>query len=151
MAGVEQTIILPSVEAYIVEAHGSARGLSSAEINVLAEWADTIAAEIADAWPVDTSTSRDMWMAHIEQDPIAIFVYNDVDYVEWVHYAGGSADDPLWEALIPEVWDRNRALVIAAMRDAIDATEAEIRQARAEGYDERSVLSGRYRRVRAAV
>lgn len=147
VAGVEQPIRLPSVEAYVVAVHGSPRGLSADEIEVLAEWADVVVAEIADAWPVDTSTSRDMWASYVTEDPLGFVVYNDVDYVEWVHEAGTPADPPLWETLIPEVWERNRDLVAAAMRAAIDQTEADIRDARAQGVDERAVLAGRYRRA----
>lgn len=145
MAGVEQPILLPSIEAYIVERHGSPRGLSADEIELLGELADGIVEQIADGWPVDTSTSRDTWEAFVEEDPLGFTIVNDTDYVEWVHLAGTDPEPPLWETLIPDVWEANRDAVVDAMRRAIDITEADIVAARAEGIGERAVLSGRYR------
>lgn len=145
MAGVEQEIRLASIERYIVAAHGSARELSVDEIDVLDSYAGEVVREIADRWPVDTSTSRDMWTYYVDGDTIGFTVSNDVDYVEYVHYAGESAEPPLWETLIPEVWAEVGPRAVSAMQQAVDETERQIIEARRVGVSERAVLTGRYR------
>lgn len=145
MAGVEQEIRLASIERYIAAAHGSSRELSVDEIDVLDSYAGEVVREIAERWPVDTSTSRDEWTYYIDGDTIGFTITNDVDYVEWVHYAGEPAEPPLWETLIPEVWAEVGPRAVAAMQAAVDETERQIVEARRVGVSERAVITGRYR------
>ena len=143
--GIRVPIRLKSIEAYIVAVHGSARGLATTEIRILNRWAGDMVTEIEDAWPVDTSTSRDGFDYAVEERPgwIGIVIENDVDYVQYVHYAGESADEPLWETLIPSVFEANKGGLLAALRTEIARTEAFIKsEARIPGgKSERRILT----------
>ena len=105
--------------------HGAPRGLSTTEIAVLDEHAGRIVDAIADAWPVDTSTSRDAWTHLLETTAgnVAITLINDVDYAEYVHHKG-EGPDPLWETLLPETVKAAAPALNADMRAAIEETEA---------------------------
>lgn len=127
--GLEYPVRLRSIEAYIVAKHGSAREMSIGEIETLDEWADTIVNTIEEEWPVDTSTSRDAFAYTLDDDGVGFTIENDTDYVQYIHRAGTPAEPPLYETLIPEVIGRHGGPMLAAMRAAVDATEAEFAKA----------------------
>ena len=141
MAGIEVPVELSSVSAYLLNRHGSRRELSVRELDVLDAFATDIVNDIADRWPVDTSTSRDAFTFTIDGEGIGFTIENDADYAEWIHRAGEPADPPLWETLIPEVFESYRGDLVAAMKAAIDETEAEL--AAAKPKDRRKVLTRR--------
>jgi hypothetical protein len=121
---------LRSIEDYIRLAHGSARSLSAAEILVIDQHAIGMIDDIQDAWPVDTSTSRDAWDYDVEESPgsIVLMISNPLFYAQYVHYAGSPADPPLWETLIPAVVQRAAPALLADLRVAIAETERLVRQ-----------------------
>ena len=125
MMGVEMPIPLKTVMAAIERLHGSPRQLSTTEIAILDAHAGAIVDDIADAWPVDTSTSRDAWTHILDttRGDIGFTVVNDVFYVEYVHRAG-EGPDPLYESLVPEVVRAHAPGLNADMIDAIKETEA---------------------------
>lgn len=145
--GIRVPIRLTSTEAYLARRHGSTRTLSVTELDILDRHADELVQQIENAWPVDTSTSRDAFTYLVQgrRDRIGIVIENDVDYVQFVHEAGAPPDPPLWRTLIPQLWAARRAAVLADMERAIDATERliddEARKGRA-GLTERQILAG---------
>lgn len=124
--GIEYPIRLRTIEAYIRQRHGSDRDMSADEIQVLQEWAGIITDEVSNDWPVDTSTSRDSFSSIVENDGVVFVILNDADYAQYIHRAGTPAEPALFETLIPEVVARHRDAMLAAMRGAVDATEAAI-------------------------
>ena len=123
--GVEYPVKLRTVMAEIRRLHGSDRGLSSSEIDVLAAHTGAIVDAVADAWPVDTSTSRDAWVdvLHTTAGNVGFDLVNDVYYAEYVHYAGESPDPPLWETLLPETVQAMAPALNADLLGAIAETE----------------------------
>jgi hypothetical protein len=124
--GIEVTLRLGSMEAYLRSVHKGPRELAVSEIRVLNRYAADILTDIEDAWPVDTSTSRDAFQWTLADDGIAIVIENDTDYAEYVHRKGTPPDPPLFETLIPEVWESYKPALISDLRAAIDATERTI-------------------------
>lgn len=124
---------LRSVEAFIREVHGSDRALTATEILTIDEYAGAMLDDIQDAWPVDTSTSRDAWTYDLEESPgdIRITFSNDTYYVQYVHLSG--EDEPLWESLVPSVVQRYASDLLLAVRADILATEREIARNQAFG------------------
>lgn len=128
MAGVEIPVDFASIRAYIRTIHGGARWLLPAELAFLNEIGDALRNWVAARWPVDTGTSRDAWEYVIKgtREEVSVTIYNDVDYVEWVHYKGTPEDPPLWEQLqaqIPGII----APLLSRFRAVIDRTEAALR------------------------
>ncbi len=138
--GIEYPIRLRTIEAYIRLRHGSDRDMSADEIQVLQEWAGVIVDDIANQWPVDTSTSRDAFSYTIELDGVGFVILNDADYAQYVHRAGTPAEPALFETLIPEVVDANIEAMFAAMRRAVDTTEAQIAMVRPGKKRQRGIL-----------
>lgn len=108
MAGVEIPLQLDSIRRRLIALHGGPRQLLPAEMRALQRVAEGLRAWIKSEWPVDTGTSRDAWEIDYvgSSSEISILLYNDVDYVEWVHRAGEPEIPPLWEILqaqIPQV------------------------------------------------
>lgn len=128
MAGVEIPVQLDSIKRHIRTVHGGARWLLPAELAFLDEMGAALRNWVAARWPVDTGTSRDAWEYQVKgtQSDVSILIYNDVDYVEWVHYKGTPEDPPLWEELqvqIPAILGP----LLAQLRNVIDRTEAALR------------------------
>lgn len=141
--GVEYPVQLRTVMAAIVQLHGSARGLSATEVEVLADHAGAIVDAIADAWPVDTSTSRDAWtdILHTTAGNIGFDLVNDVYYVEFVHRAGEPAIPPLWETLLPETIQAMAPAMNADLIAAVAETERRYRLYRAQGMTDSKALN----------
>lgn len=101
MAGVEIPLQLTSIRQRLIALHGGPRQLLPAEMQALQRVAEGIRAWIKSEWPVDTATSRDAWEIDYvgSSSEISITIYNDVNYVEWVHRAGEPEIPPLWEIL----------------------------------------------------
>lgn len=101
MAGVEIPLQLNSIRQRLIALHGGPRQLLPAEMQALQRVAEGLRAWIKSEWPVDTATSRDAWEIDYvgSSSEISITIYNDVDYVEWVHRAGEPEIPPLWEIL----------------------------------------------------
>jgi hypothetical protein len=127
-------IPLKTVMAAIVRLHGSVRGLSTTETAILDAHAGAIVDDIADQWPVDTSTSRDAWTHILDNSAgnVGFTLINDVEYAEFVHRAG-EGPDPLYETLLPEVVRAHAADLNADMIDAIRETEARYQALRKAG------------------
>lgn len=119
---------LQSIETYIVSRHGSFRHLELSELQVLDRWAGDIVAEIEDAWPVDTSTSRDAFMYTIMSGgEVGFTIQNDVDYVEYITFAGDATvrdgGSPLIDTLIPNIVHASAPQLLQDLRTAVDAAE----------------------------
>ena len=144
--GIRVPIRLTSIEAYLVNRHGSARGLGVDELDVLDAGAAAMVQDIENAWPVDTSTSRDAFTYVVQgrRDRVGIVIENDVDYVQFVHYAGEQPEPPLWRTLIPETWAAHKAGILADLQRAIDETERLITEEarKPRGLTERQILAG---------
>lgn len=126
--GFEYPVRFRSVEQVVSRLHGRDRSLSVAEIRILADGADEILAEIVDAWPVDTSTSRDAMQVDIETGPgfYGLTISNDADYAEYIHLRGTPAEPPLWETLIPAVVAQKAPQIVARLVAEIPRTEARL-------------------------
>jgi hypothetical protein len=124
VAGFVVPVRLASVEAHLLRAHGSPRSLTIDEIVVFEEHVGAMVEDIQAAWPVDTSTSRDAFEWYLLPTGVQFEIANDTDYAEWIHRAKTPAEPPLWETLIPEVFNRHKPKMIADLMAAIDATEA---------------------------
>lgn len=124
--GLEYPVELRSIESYVSQKHGSLRFIALNEIDVLDQWAGDIVDQIEREWPVDTSTSRDAFSYVLNQ--FGFTILNNCDYVEYITRAGETTvrdgGAPLYETLIPDVIDQYVPGLLAAMRDAVDATEA---------------------------
>lgn len=132
--GIEVELRLTSAEAHLKRTHKAVRSLSVDELSILERFGEAIVEDIQGAWPVDTSTSRDAFtFTTTDRERIAIVIENDADYAEYVHRKGTAPEPPLWETLIPSVWDRYKADLARDLRAAIDATEALIEAERAKG------------------
>lgn len=125
---------LRTAEDFIRSLHGSDRPLTASELLVIDEYALAMVDAIQEAWPVDTSTSRDAWAYEVQEAPgrIEIVIVNPVDYVQFVHLSGTSPDAPLWETLVPQVVSSYGAGLLAALRAEVVATEAEIARRRVQ-------------------
>ena len=128
MAGVEIPVEFASIRAYIRQVHGGPRWLLPAELAFLDEIGAALRNWVAARWPVDTGTSRDAWEYQVKgtRDEVLVTIYNDVDYVEWVHYKGTPAEPALWEqlqGLIPGIL----APLLNQFRRVIDRTESALR------------------------
>lgn len=141
--GVEYPVRLRTVMAAIVRLHGAPRGLSATEVEVLADHAGAIVDAIADAWPVDTSTSRDAWtdILYTSAGNVGFDIVNDVYYVEYVHRAGEPAIPPLWETLLPETVAAMAPDMNADLIAAVAETERRYRTFIAQGMTNRQALN----------
>ena len=85
--------------------------------------------DIEEAWPVDTSTSRDAFRFELMTGgEVGFTIYNDVDYVEYIVEPGSKSVEnggtPIIDIIIPKVIAANRELLLARMRTAVDIAEA---------------------------
>ena len=121
-----QSVELRSIEAYIVQVYGAARNLTRSELSVLRDHVEAIVTTIEEAWPVDTSTSRDGWYYTLDTAAgvVGFTISNDVEYVDWVHYSG----DPtvLIDTVVPDAIDGEIPGLLADLRAEIDATQAAV-------------------------
>jgi hypothetical protein len=126
---------IPEVLDFIRQEHGEYRDFALDELSILNAYADIIRQDIMSAWPVDTSTSRDNFVTTLENGPAftGIILENDLDYVQFVHYAGTPAEPPLYQTLIPSVWYAYKPELEAALFEAIRRTEKVIRENEAHG------------------
>jgi hypothetical protein len=127
--GLEVPVRLESIEQYIIQKHNGFRFLELSEIQALDDLAGYIVADIEDAWPVDTSTSRDAFRFELMTGGMVGFtIFNDVDYVEFIVEPGSASvangGTPIIDVIIPQVIGENRELLLGAMRDAVDLAEA---------------------------
>lgn len=136
---VEVNIRLKSIEDYIRQAHGRPRALTPREGDQITLWADRMLEHIKSRWPVDTGTSRDRWAYTV--DPtfpnMSIRIFNPMFYSDYVHYKGGSPEDPLWRVLVPEAWNMVKDAMLTAVRGQIDLTERAIAQRQRAGLTQR--------------
>ena len=78
--GIEWPVRLDSIDRYRLSQHGGFRFLELEELQVLDRYASELLNEIEDAWPVDTSTSRDAFSYTLLSDGTTGFtIQNDVD------------------------------------------------------------------------
>ena len=131
-----------SIEAYVRQVNGGPRQLTRTEREIIDNYAAMIVDDIEQAWPVDTSTSRDAWTYEVrgQANWMGFVIENDVDYVEWVHYAGQPATPPLWETLLPATVQAYAAQMLAALRAEILISQRAIDKSRAVGGGLNTVL-----------
>jgi hypothetical protein len=122
--GLTYPVRLRSIDQYIIARNGRARDLSLTEIDVLDYFAGEIVGAIEDEWPVDTSTSRDAFAftLDVQIGAVGFVIENDIDYVQYIHRSGETA--VLWAYLIPEIIQAYAPQMLAAMRRAVDVTQA---------------------------
>lgn len=125
----EVPVRLESIETYILQKHRTFRYLELSEIQELDQLAELIVADIEEAWPVDTSTSRDAFRYELMTGgEVGFTIYNDVDYVEYIVEPGSKSVEnggtPIIDIIIPKVIAANRELLLAQMRTAVDIAEA---------------------------
>lgn len=125
----EVPVRLESIETYILQKHRSFRYLELSEIQELDQLAELIVSDIEEAWPVDTSTSRDAFRYELMTGgEVGFTIYNDVDYVEYIVEPGSKSVEnggtPIIDIIIPKVIAANRELLLAQMRTAVDIAEA---------------------------
>ncbi len=135
MAGVTYPVRLKSIEDYVRLVNGGPRELVKAERDILDEYAGQILEDIENAWPVDTSTSRDAWTYTIvaRQDWMGFVLDNDVDYAEFVHYAGSPASPALWETLLPSTVQAYAPGLLQSLRTEIAVTQRRIAEDKRKG------------------
>lgn len=127
--GLEVPVRLESIEQYVIQKHRGFRYLELSEIQALDQLAELIVGDIEEAWPVDTSTSRDAFRYELMTGGnIGFTIYNDVDYVEYIVPKGSPSVEnggtPIIDTIIPQVISDNRELLLASMRTAVDIAEA---------------------------
>jgi len=127
--GLEVPVRLESIEQYINTQHKSFRFLELSEIQALDDLASYVVAEIEDAWPVDTSTSRDAFRFELMTGgQVGFTIFNDVDYVEYIVEPGSKSVEnggtPIIDIIIPRVIRDNKEMILGAMRTAVDLAEA---------------------------
>ena len=122
---VEVNIRLRSIEQHIRRVHGADRNPTPNETQTIATHVEDILNYIKRRWPVDTGTSRDRWMYRLSFNVGELFVRieNPMYYSEYVHYAGGTPEDPLWSRLVPEAFQAYAAAMNQAVAREIDKTE----------------------------
>jgi len=131
LMGFTVPINLTSIDAYINEKHHGYRHLELSELQVLDAYVSDILNQIEDAWPVDTSTSRDAFSYSISDDGSAGFtIHNDCDYAEYIVEPGShnveNGGTPIVDIIIPQYVSRSNPTVVdmlQALRDAVDDTE----------------------------
>ena len=122
---------MASIERYIVAVHGSPRPLTAQEIRVIDAFAEDCLTQIEEAWPVETSLSRDSFTYEVQDggykdEPIGFEIQNDVWYVQYIHYAH-HGHTPLWTYLFPEIVHATAPKYIQRLRQAISDTEDQLR------------------------
>tara|TARA_R100000664_G_scaffold34140_2_gene54325 strand:+ start:156 stop:647 length:492 start_codon:yes stop_codon:yes gene_type:complete len=122
---VEINIRLRSIEQHIRRRHGSDRKPTPNETQIIGAYADTIINYIKRRWPVDTGTSRDRWMYRLlfNVGELVVRLENPMYYSEYVHYAGGTPEDPLWRSLVPEAFQVYKDRLNQDVAQEIDRTE----------------------------
>ena len=122
---VEVNIRLRSVEQHIRRTHGKDRKPTPNETQVIGSMADDIINYIKRRWPVDTGTSRDRWLYRLSFNVGELFIRieNPMFYAEYVHYEGGTPEDPLWLRLVPEAFQVYKDALNEAAAREIDKTE----------------------------
>ena len=135
MAGITYPVRLKSIEDYIRLINGAPRQMVKSERDILDDYAGQILADIENAWPVDTSTSRDAWTYTVigRADWMGFILDNDVDYAEFVHYAGAPASPALWETLLPATVATYAPGLLAALRTEAAATQPRIADNQRQG------------------
>jgi len=135
MPAVRATIRLRTVDDYIRRVHGRNRSLNRTESAIIDQYADRIIRRIRAQWPIDTGTSWGKWQ--YKQIPwpgeIALVIENPMNYTTFVHPAGtapnpsksGSIASSYAGRLISQQVQSVKAGLVAALRRAIDATEAQ--------------------------
>lgn len=123
---------LASIEALIATEHGGRRPLVYEEIRLLGLFAQAVLDDVEEAWPVDTSLSRDSFEYEVHGNDtvtrgVGFDVLNDVWYAQYVHYAGTPANPPLWLTLIPEAVQVNAERFMPRIRRQVLLTEQAIR------------------------
>lgn len=137
LLSIDQPVRLESIERYILQVHGDVRNLTPEEHDVLVVYANLIIGYIQDRWPVDTGTSRDEWRFVGSlglPGAVGFRIINDMWYARWVHRSGEPAGPPLWEILVPAAIQDVAPGMLAALRAAIDRTEAALRRKLEQGF-----------------
>ena len=122
---VEVNIRLRSIEQHIRRRHGKDRKPTPNERFIIRSHVEDILNYIKRRWPVDTGTSRDRWMYRLSFNVGELFVRleNPMFYAEYVHNAGGSPEDPLWEPLVKEAFQAFKDAMNEAVAREVDKTE----------------------------
>lgn len=124
---------LDSLRRYVATAHGAPRPLTAREISILSRFAAACLDVIEEAWPVDTSLSRDAFDYDLYagdysgKGVVGFTIVNPVWYAEFVHPAG-AGPTPLWTYLFPAVVQELAPTYLRLLQQAVDATEAEVRR-----------------------
>ena len=142
MADVRLPIRIRSINAILREEHGSVRPLTADELRVLSRYARLMELSIEDVWPVDTGRSRDGWSSRLlgpREDGPGILIWNPVEYVSWVHYAGRPA--VIWQQVVRDAIAQFRGPLLQDMRAEIRRTEARLDQ----GADFLDIISQSFR------
>ena len=129
--GLEWPVRLDTIDTYRLGVHGVFRWLELEELQVLDRYASALVNEIEEAWPVDTSTSRDAFSYTILNDGTTGFtILNDCDYVEFIVQPGDHNVDnggtPVMDIIIPQVLSKSNQTVsdmLDAMRTVTDTVE----------------------------
>ena len=122
---VEVNIRLRTIEQHIRRRHGKDRLPTPDEGFVIRQYAGRIIDYIKRRWPVDTGTSRDRWVYEIFANVGELFITieNPMYYAEYVHYAGGTPDDLLWQTLTQEAFQVYKDALNQDVARQIDRTE----------------------------
>ena len=125
---VRVSIRLKSIEDHIKKRHGKIRNPTPGEKARIQYWANRVIEYIKANWPVDTGTSRDRWVHEMSaiNGQVILNIENPMFYSEYVHRSGGTAEDPLWERLVPEAWGIFKDQLISETQMEIDGTEREL-------------------------
>ena len=122
---VEVNIRLRSIEQHIRRRHGTDRKPTPNETQAIASFLEDILNYVKRRWPVDTGTSRDRWMYRLSFNvgELIVSLENPMFYAEYVHYSGGTPEDPLWSRLVPEAFHAFKDAMNEAVAREIDKTE----------------------------
>ena len=119
---IDMLVPMPSIEAELARAGGEVRPLTDAEVAAAQPVVEEILRYIQNGWPVRTGFSRDAWAAELDADAIALRLYNDADYAEYVHYAGDR--EPLVDELVSLALEVYGPTLTETLRAAVRLTEA---------------------------
>lgn len=152
--GVRLAIRFKSLDDYIAKQRGRQRAMTPPEMDAVYRFADRMLQYIKDRWPVDTGTSRDKWTYELNPTPgqMGLTIENEMYYAEYVHLAGGTAESPLWETLLPEAFNLVKDALLSAALAAVDQTERRVARDIARGQSARdAALSAQRGREPSAV
>ena len=131
MGEVSAEIKLQSIDRFIKRKHGSYRGLTIQESNILNQYISDMTLAIESQWPILTGYSIVRWTWRNESivgDTI-FYLENKAGYADWVHPKGVKRSNwrwlgrALWQDLLPEVFNEFKTGLIADLKKEIERTE----------------------------